>query len=180
MLTISRQLAIENSSQPYEFAKWDCAVFTRQVIEQLLGRRLNPDEITRVTIDYRLDEDYSPDKTKLITMKEAYDLALAIGDERIKGAPGFLVKEGLASYKAIEDLTEADIEKGVIVQISWKNGGGHSGILSGITRAEDGTVTNIRVITAHSRPNPETGQTGSYEAEYPVDSIKHTTAAILL
>lgn len=180
MLAISRCLATKNSSQPYVFAKWDCAVFTRQAIERFLGRELTPDEIKRVTIDYRLDEDYSLDKTMLISMKEAYDIALAKGDERIKGAPGFLVREGLASYKSMEDLTEHDIEKGVIVQISWNTGGGHSGILSGFTRGDNGKVTHIRVITAHSRPNPQTGQTGAYEAEYPIDSIKHTTVATLL
>lgn len=180
ILAISRCLATENSSQPYVFAKWDCAVFTRQAIERLLGRQLSSEEIARVTIDYRLDYDYSPDKSRLISMKEAYDLALSHGDERLKGAPGFLVKEGLACYKALEDLSEKDIQKGVIVQISWTNGGGHCGILSGITRDANKQVTHIRVITAHSRPNPQTGQTGAYEAEYPVDSIKHTTVATIL
>jgi hypothetical protein len=185
MLAISRCLAEENSSQPYVFAKWDCAVFTRQAIERFLGRQLTQDETARVTIDYRLDEDYSPDKSRLLSMKEAYDLALAHGDERLTGAPGFLVREGLACYKALEDLTETDIERGVIVQISWHSGeghsgGGHSGILSGVTRGANEKVTHIRVITAHSRPDPQTGRTGAYEAEYPIDSIKHITVSTLL
>jgi hypothetical protein len=180
MLSISRCLADENSNQPYVFASWDCAVFTRQAIERLLGRELTEEEIKRVTIDYQLDEDYRPENGVLLSMKEAYDKALANGDERLKGAPGFLVSEGLASYKAVENLTDQDIQNGVVVQISWNSGGGHCGVLSGISRDGNGTVTHVRVITAHSKPNPQTGRTGAYEAEYPVDSIKHTYAASLL
>lgn len=161
------------------FAEWDCAQFTRLAIELLLDRTLTCSEIKEVTIDYPLDKEYSSIIGQELSIKEAYELALANGDERIKGAPRFLVNNNIACYRDLKDLSQRDIASGAVCQISWNNGGGHCGIISGIERNSTGQIQTIRVITAHSKPDNNTNQNGAYEAVYDISEIKDITIGVV-
>ena len=169
---LAKILAREKKDQEYKFGVWDCSIFTEQVIEKKLARPLSNEERTQVRIDYDLTSQYGG------TDKQAYDRALDANDQRLTGAPGFLVDKGLASYHSLQEITDKDLDKGVACQISWKNGGGHSGFVSEIISNSDGSVKAIKVITAHSLKNSETGRTGAYEATFSMDKIIKITLAV--
>lgn len=169
---IARTLVQKTAHREYKLGTWDCSIFSEAVVEEKLGRSLSDDERKRVKIDYDLQGQYGG------TPKEAYDRALAAKDLRINGAPGFMVDQGLADYCLVSDLTDQDITRGAACQISWKNGGGHAGFISGVIRNQDGSIKALKIITAHSLENPETGRTGAYEATISMAKIEHVTIAV--
>jgi len=169
---IARNLAAETSNQEYKLGTWDCSIFCEKVVERKLGRSLTDEERTKLRIDYDLQSQYGG------TAKQAYDRALAANDPRLNGAPGFLVEQGLANYCSISELTDQDIAKGAACQISWKDGGGHAGFITGIVRNQDGSIKALRITTAHSIKNPLTGKTGAYEDTVSMAEISKITIAV--
>jgi hypothetical protein len=168
-----RAVESESSSRPYLGGTWDCSYFTLAVVEKALGKQLSEEDKKAVLIDYDLSEFGSDPKS-------AYNNALAASDPRLRGAPGWLVSKGLAKTVDLGSLTEKDTEAGVPCQISWQNGGGHAGFVTGLVKDENNTVIGIKVVTAHSTPNPENGENGAYEANIPLSKIKHIELAKLV
>jgi len=101
-----------------------------------------------------------------------YDELLRRGDKRALGPVGWLVEEKGWRQTTLEQLTPRELREGAVAQITWAKGGGHSVLITDIVRDSRGNITGFQALSAHSLPNPKTGQTGIYSAFIPLSEVR--------
>jgi hypothetical protein len=163
------EIARQMPRREYVLGQHDCSTFTRDVLSRYLGRQLTEEESQRVMIGYNLGSG-SP--------IEAYNRAVSSGDPRVRGAAGWVDDSGLGTRKPLNNITDADIQSGVVAQVHWAKGGGHSGFITRIKRDSQGNMAGFYMLTAHSVAD-SSGRTGNYEAFISMSEVKGVVAATL-
>jgi hypothetical protein len=152
--SVGGQLEKKEAGQPYELGVNDCSIF----ISSLLKSRflVKESDLDRIMI-----RDTPP-----------YDELIRTDDERALGPVGWLVKEEGWQRTTLEQLTPRELREGAVAQITWAKGGGHSVLITDVVRDSRGNVTGFQALSAHSLPNPKTGQTGIYSAFIPLSEVR--------
>jgi muramidase (phage lysozyme) len=163
--TIARQMP----RRGYVLGQHDCSTFTRDVLSRYLGRNLTEAESQQVMIGYNLGSG-SP--------IEAYNRAVGSGDPKVRGAAGWVDDSGFGERKPLKNLTEADFQNGVVAQVHWAKGGGHSGFITRVRKDSQGNVAGFYMLTAHSVADGS-GRTGNYEAFISMSEVKGIVTSTL-
>ncbi len=152
--SVGGQLEKKEAGHSYKLGVNDCSIF----ISSLLRSRflIKESDLDRI----------------MIRNTPPYDELLRRGDKRALGPVGWLVEEKGWRQTTLEQLTPRELREGAVAQITWAKGGGHSVLITDIVRDSRGNITGFQALSAHSLPNPKTGQTGIYSAFIPLSEVR--------
>lgn len=155
ILSMGRGLERERGLIPYQLGKNDCSTYLASTLSKKFG------SLSEADLDAIMIRNTPP-----------YDDLVRKGDTRALGPVGWLIDQKGWKRTTLENLTPRQLREGVVAQITWDKGGGHSVLITDVVRNAQGRLVGFRALSAHSLPQEGTGRTGIYTAYIPLKEVK--------